>query len=119
MIKIDRKIIDLKSPTYLIGEIGINHNGKIKNVYKLIDLAKESGFDAVKFQTYKTELLIHKNNTAAKYQKTKGFKDQYSMLKKFEISFNNFEKIFNYCKKKKLLFYQLHSIKKVLFFYKT
>ena len=36
--------------TYIIGEIGINHNGDIDNVFKLIDIAKVAGFDAVKFQ---------------------------------------------------------------------
>ena len=38
------------SKPFLIGEIGINHNGSIELAKKLIDLAKESGFDAVKFQ---------------------------------------------------------------------
>ena len=35
---------------FLIAEIGINHNGDLKIAKKLIDLAKDSGFDAVKFQ---------------------------------------------------------------------
>ena len=35
---------------YVIGEIGVNHNGEIENAKKLIDLAKRSGCDAVKFQ---------------------------------------------------------------------
>ena len=100
MIKINRKIINHKSRAFLIGEIGVNHNGKMSNAIKLIDLAKRAGFDAVKFQTYKTELLINKNNKTAKYQKKSGFYDQYSMLKKFEISYEDFEKLFKYCKKK-------------------
>ena len=37
-------------PTYLIAEIGINHNGSLENAIKLIDNAKAAGFDAVKFQ---------------------------------------------------------------------
>ena len=35
---------------FLIAEIGINHNSSVKLAKKLIDLAKNSGFDAVKFQ---------------------------------------------------------------------
>ena len=35
---------------FLIAEIGINHNGDLKIAKKLIDLAKDLGFDAVKFQ---------------------------------------------------------------------
>ena len=37
-------------PVYLIGEIGINHNGELANALKLIELAAEAGLDAVKFQ---------------------------------------------------------------------
>lgn len=36
--------------TYIIGEIGINHNGSLKIAKQLIDMAKECGCDAVKFQ---------------------------------------------------------------------
>ncbi len=36
--------------TFIIGEIGINHNGKVENAIELIELAKRAGFDAVKFQ---------------------------------------------------------------------
>ena len=40
---------------------GGNHNGSIKKAYKLIDIAKEAGFDYVKFQTFKAETLVSKN----------------------------------------------------------
>ena len=36
--------------TFIIGEIGINHNGSIENAIKLIDYAKKYDFDAVKFK---------------------------------------------------------------------
>jgi len=42
--------IGVGEPTYLIAEIGINHNGILENALKLIDNAKAAGFDAVKFQ---------------------------------------------------------------------
>ena len=40
---------------FLIAEAGINHNGNLKTALKLIDVAKKSGADAIKFQTYITE----------------------------------------------------------------
>ena len=46
----------LKTKPYLIAEIGINHNGSIKNAKKLIDLAKKYDFDAVKFQKRNPEI---------------------------------------------------------------
>ena len=46
---------------YLIGEIGINHNGSIKLAKKLIDMAVECGCDAVKFQKRDIRLVYSKN----------------------------------------------------------
>lgn len=42
--------------TFIIGEIGINHNGKVENAIELMELAKRAGFDAVKFQKRNPEL---------------------------------------------------------------
>ena len=43
------------SKTLIIAEIGVNHNGSIKIAKKLIDVAKDCGADAVKFQTFTAE----------------------------------------------------------------
>ena len=82
-----------KQPFFLIAEAGINHNGHINKAIKLVDKAKISGASAIKFQTYKTEQRVKKNNPAFK------------VLKKCELSFNDFEKIKNYCSKKKIMFF--------------
>ncbi|MGP3685767.1 N-acetylneuraminate synthase family protein [Streptomyces sp. IBSNAI002] len=43
-------------PVYITGEIGINHNGDLENVFALIDAAAEAGCDAVKFQKRTPEI---------------------------------------------------------------
>ncbi len=48
--RIGDKLIGPGQPVYLIGEIGINHNGELRNAFALIDAAKAAGMDAVKFQ---------------------------------------------------------------------
>ena len=50
-----------KSRCYIIAEAGVNHNGKLDLALKLCDAAKNSGADAVKFQTWKTENIITRN----------------------------------------------------------
>ena len=52
---------NIKKP-FLIAEIGINHNGNIDIAKQLIDLSKEAGFDAVKFQKRNIEIVYSKNN---------------------------------------------------------
>ena len=41
-----------KNKIFIVAEVGNNHEGNISNAYKLIEKAKDSGVDAVKFQTY-------------------------------------------------------------------
>ena len=44
-----------------IGEIGLNHNGDLQLAEKMIRAAAECGVDAVKFQTFKTDLFLSKS----------------------------------------------------------
>ena len=56
------------SNTFIIAEAGVNHNGDINLAKKMIDVAYDAGVDAVKFQTWKTELLVTKDAKMANYQ---------------------------------------------------
>ena len=88
--------------TFIIAEIGVNHNGSIKIAKKMIDAAKRVGVDAVKFQSFTAENLALKNTPKVNYQKTnsKNKKEtHFQMLKKLELSFDNQVALFKYCKK--------------------
>lgn len=90
---------------YLIAEIGVNHNGSIDLAKKLIKHAKLSNFNAVKFQTYLLDKLLLKNTPLVKYQKgNKNIKNMYELLKKYQISFNQFKELKNYSNKLKIDF---------------
>jgi N,N'-diacetyllegionaminate synthase len=93
--------------TFIIAEIGINHCGKMSIAKKLISVAKKCGADAVKFQTYKTEQLIRKDEPLMSYQlknMNKKKVSQYEMLKKCELNYDQHKLLFNECKKKKIEF---------------
>ena len=76
--------------TLIIAEAGVNHNGDIGLAKELVDIASECGADIVKFQTWKTELLVTKSSKLADYQKKNitHSNSQFEMLKKlFTIKF--------------------------------
>lgn len=87
----------------IIAEVGVNHNGMFKNAIKLVNIAKKAGANYVKFQIYKTENLLIKNTSTAEYQKRNSkFNNQFQMLKKYELSYNDHIRIYRYCKKIKI-----------------
>ena len=91
--------------TFIIAEAGINHNGNIGIAKKLINEAKKSGADAIKFQTYITEDLVIENTKKVKYQKIHdNNKSMSQMLKKTELTFNQFKILKKYCEKKNIIF---------------
>jgi N,N'-diacetyllegionaminate synthase len=91
---------------FIIAEAGDNHNGNFDTALKLVDVAAESGADCVKFQTFITEEIISKKAEKADYQKkyTGVNESQYEMVKKLELSFEQFRKLDLYCKKKRIMF---------------
>lgn len=91
---------------FIIAEAGVNHNGDVNLAKKLIDVAKEAGVDAVKFQTFKTEKIVGKFAEKAKYQveNTGTTESQYDMVKKLELSYDQFTDLKRYCDKKGITF---------------
>ncbi|MCH9813573.1 MAG: N-acetylneuraminate synthase, partial [Epsilonproteobacteria bacterium] len=91
---------------FIIAEAGVNHNGSIETAKKLIDVAAESGVNAVKFQTFKTENLVSKNAQKANYQKetTDAQESQFDMIKKLELDINTHYELIAYCKLKNIMF---------------
>lgn len=89
------------SKIIIIAEAGVNHNGSMELAKKLIDEAKLAGADFIKFQTFITELNISKKAKKAEYQEQSTGSDetQFEMVKKLELSFDDFSELKAYCKK--------------------
>ena len=93
------------SKTYIIAEAGVNHNGSLELAKKLVDVAVASGVDAVKFQTFKAENMVTQYADKAKYQAAStGEGNQFQMLKKLELSFEDYNTLNEYCKKQGITF---------------
>ena len=83
-ISFNKTSIGSGEPTFIIAEVGINHDGEMDKAFKLIDEAKNSGADAVKLQTYLTEKRVPKNHKV------------FDILKKCELSFDDQKILFDY-----------------------
>lgn len=103
---IGNAIVGEEHPIFIIAEAGVNHNGSMKLAKHLIDVAKEAGADAVKFQTFKTKNIITRNAEKVKYQKesTGEAESQYNMLQRLELSASKFRELSDYCRRKNILF---------------
>lgn len=90
----------------IIAEAGVNHNGSLETAKKLVDAAKESGADCIKFQTFKSENLVVKQADKADYQKenTSSSESQLEMLQKLELSYDDFIDLNKYCEMKNIVF---------------
>lgn len=85
---------------YIIAEAGVNHNGNYELACKLVDAAKAAGVDCIKFQTFKAKNLVSYAAQKAEYQKdTTGDGSQADMLKKLELSYEEFLALKDYCDK--------------------
>ena len=84
----------------IIAEAGVNHNGGIILAKELIAKAKYAGADIIKFQTFISENVVSKYAPKAEYQNnnTKTDESQLEMVKKLELSFDDFIELNNYCK---------------------
>jgi len=84
----------------VIAEAGVNHNGKRETALQLIDAAIKSGADTVKFQTFNSKEMTTSFAKKAKYQirNTKNEGSQQSMLERLELSYEDFECLYDYSK---------------------
>ena len=101
--KLGKKIISQHSPTYFIADIAANHDGNLKRAIKLINLAKENGADAVKFQhhdvsKYVSDYGFKKLGQKLSHQK-KWKKSIFQVYRDAEVPRKWTETLANHCKK--------------------
>lgn len=86
--------IDPTTPAFIIAEIGVNHDGSLARALELVRHARNAGADAIKLQLFAASRLVHSTAQAASYQTTNcGATDQASMLRQYELSVEDVERI--------------------------
>ena len=93
-------------PPFIVAEAGINHNGELGKAYKMIEVAKSAGADAVKFQTFKAEEFVGdpKQTYTYKSQGKKVTESMLEMFKRYEFSRDDWFKIKKKCEEVGIMF---------------
>lgn len=98
--KIGDRLLGDGHPTYVVGEIGINHNGDVEIAKQLIDLAKWAGADAVKFQKRTPELAVPGDQRDKMRETPWGYISYMEYRDKVEFGEKQYREIDEYCKQK-------------------
>jgi N,N'-diacetyllegionaminate synthase len=107
-ILIGEKVVGPASGVFVVAEIGTNHSGSMVQAEKLIDAAADSGADAVKFQTYRVDRLLIPS--VERYgQRLDGSESSYQTLRRYELSWEDQEKLKNHADKRGILFFSTPS----------
>ena len=113
IITLNGKKIGKNQPCFIIAEAGINHDGSLNKAKELIDVAKNAGADAVKFQMFNTDKYISKDAFYASYMK-KGLIAKNEKINQFfkrlEVTRNQLKEIQNYAKKRKIMLKDLEGV---------
>ncbi len=103
---INGREIGINNPPYCIAEVGINHNGSLDQAKKMIEVAKQAGADAVKFQTFKAdEFCIPGQMFTYKSQGKEVIESMLEMFSRFELPQSSWVEIKNYCEKVGITFF--------------
>jgi len=91
-----------EQPVYIIAEIGINHNGNLEIVKRLIDVAVMAGCDAVKFQKRTPEKAVPPEYRDVMRETPWGIISYLEYRRKVEFGFDEYAEIARYCKEKRI-----------------
>lgn len=104
-LKIGDRLVGDGHPTYIVGEIGINHNGDLEVAKQLIDLAKWAGADAVKFQKRTPELAVPDDQKDKMRETPWGYISYMDYRYKVEFGEDDYREIDAHCKAKGMVWF--------------
>ena len=104
-VKIGNKKIGPGEQCFIIGEIGINHNSDINIAKKLIDVAKEKGFDAVKFQKRNPDVCVPEDQKSREVETPWGKMTYIEYKHKMEFGEKEYKEIDDYCREKDIIWF--------------
>jgi sialic acid synthase SpsE len=103
-LKIDGRDIAPGEPTFVIAEIGVNHDGNVNKALELVRVAANCGADAVKLQVFRAVNLLHPTCSMAEYQKQRSpTADVFEMLRRYEMTGEEITRVVRAIRDKKMV----------------
>jgi N-acetylneuraminate synthase len=102
MIQIGRRTVGESQPTYVVAEIGINHNGDLDVARRLIDAAAHAGVDAVKLQKRTPALCVPPDQKDLKRETPWGYITYLEYREKVEFGEHEFQAIDRHCREREV-----------------
>lgn len=99
-VKIGDRLVGDGQPAYVIGEIGINHNGDLGIAKRLIDAAVVAGCQAVKFQKRTPELCVPPHQRDIQRETPWGIMSYMAYRERVEFGVDEYTEIDRYCREK-------------------
>ena len=103
-IKIGDRLVGDGHPTFIIAEIGVNHNGILDYAFQLIDASVRAGVDAVKFQKRNLKKLYPKKYLDDANVGEKNLNYLLPILQRVELSDEDYYKLVDFCEQKGVTF---------------
>lgn len=103
-VRIGSKLVGDGHPVYVIGEIGINHNGDVKIAERLVDVAALSGADAVKFQKRTVDVVYSADELARPRESPFGSTNG-DLKRGLEFGDDQYRVIDEYCRSKNIAWF--------------
>ena len=104
-LKIGERQVGEGMPCYIVGEIGINHNGDLEIAKKLIDLAAHTGCDAVKFQKRTPEICVPKEQWGIVRETPWGTMTYIDYKHRIEFGEKEYDEIHRHCRERKIAWF--------------
>ena len=98
-VKIGDRWVGEGHPTYIVAEIGINHNGEVEIAKRLMDVARHAGVDAVKFQKRTPELATPPDQRNVMRETPWGYITYLDYRHKMEFDLSQYQEIDAYARK--------------------
>jgi N,N'-diacetyllegionaminate synthase len=105
-LKLSNLIRDFEKP-FIIGELGINHNGDVRKALQMIEFAMECGVSAVKFQTFKANKIVGNQSQLFSYKSNRDSvtEPMLDLFKRNEFNRDQWQEIISYCKENSVPFF--------------